>query len=88
LDCPQKVRHFLGAFLFMGISKYSLEFKKNCVETIIRDSRCEQSPASEQINKRNPTGTRLHCGADKQNLTGCEILLCSAAMFSMMRSLN
>ena len=45
MDCPQKVRHFLGAFLFMGISKYSLEFKKNCVETIIRDSRSAKSVA-------------------------------------------
>ena len=34
---PQKVRHFLGAFLFMGISKYSLEFKKSCVDKIIQD---------------------------------------------------
>ena len=65
---PQKARHFLGAFLFMGISKYSLEFKKNCVETIIRDFRCEQSPVSGQINKRNPTSTRLQCGADKTEL--------------------
>lgn len=29
----------------MGISKYSLEFKKNCVETIIRDSRSANSLA-------------------------------------------
>jgi len=28
MDCPQKVRHFLGAF-FMGKSKYSLDFKLN-----------------------------------------------------------
>ena len=30
MDCPQKVRHFLGAF-FMGKSKYSLEFKIRAV---------------------------------------------------------
>ena len=47
MHCPQKVRHFLGAFLFMGISKYSLEFKKNCVETIIRDCRSSKSVAHE-----------------------------------------
>ena len=35
MDCPQKVRHFLGAFLIMGISKYSLEFKQSCVEKIL-----------------------------------------------------
>lgn len=29
----------------MGISKYSLEFKKNCVETIIKDSRSAKSVA-------------------------------------------
>lgn len=29
----------------MGISKYSLEFKKNCVETIIRDSHSVRSVA-------------------------------------------
>lgn len=34
VDCPQKVRHFLGAFLFMGLSKYSLEFKLDCIEKI------------------------------------------------------
>lgn len=31
MDCPQKVRHFLGAF-FMGKSKYSLEFKLRLVK--------------------------------------------------------
>lgn len=31
MDCPQKVRHFLGAF-FMGKSKYSLEFKLAAVD--------------------------------------------------------
>lgn len=31
----------------MGISKYSLEFKKNCVETIIRDSRSAKSVAQD-----------------------------------------
>ncbi|WP_133297563.1 helix-turn-helix domain-containing protein, partial [Chryseobacterium rhizosphaerae] len=35
LDCPQKVRHFLGAF-FMGQSKYSLEFKTDCVVKVLQ----------------------------------------------------
>ena len=31
MDCPQKVRHFLGAF-FMGKSKYSLDFKLKAIK--------------------------------------------------------
>ena len=31
MDCPQKVRHFLGAF-FMGKSKYSVDFKLKAIK--------------------------------------------------------
>lgn len=34
MDCPQKVRHFLGAF-FMGKSKYDLEFKLKLVKEVL-----------------------------------------------------
>lgn len=36
MDCPQKLETFQGHFLFMGISKYSLEFKQSCVEKILK----------------------------------------------------
>ena len=38
MDCPQKVRHFLGAF-FMGQSKYDLEFKLKLVKEVLVKNR-------------------------------------------------
>lgn len=47
MDCPQKIRHFLGAFLFMGESKYRLEFKVSCVEKINKNDLSIHSVAQE-----------------------------------------
>lgn len=47
MDCLQKVRRFLGAFLFMGLSKYSLEFKLDCIARISRNNHSVHSVAQD-----------------------------------------
>ena len=36
MQCPQKVRHYLGAFFMERKVKYTLEVKLRCVEEVLR----------------------------------------------------
>ncbi len=43
MQCPQKVRHFLGAFFMNKKKKHSFEFKLSCVKQMDEDYRSGKS---------------------------------------------
>jgi hypothetical protein len=59
MQCPQKVRHYLGAF-FMGRKvKYPLEFKVGCVEEVLKCHRTIGSVAATNGCDESKSGNGL-----------------------------
>ncbi|SUX45698.1 Transposase [Chryseobacterium indoltheticum] len=54
MDCPQKVRHFLGAFFMKRKEKFSVAFKLDCIELHQNSYRSIDSIATEKgFNESN-----------------------------------
>ena len=54
MDCPQKVRHFLGAFFMNRKEKFSVAFKLECIELHQNSYRSIESIATEKgFNESN-----------------------------------
>ena len=54
MDCPQKVRHFLGAFFMERKEKFSVAFKLECIELHQNSYRSIESIATEKgFNESN-----------------------------------
>ena len=79
MQCPQKVRHYLGAFFMGRKNKYTLEFKLRCVEEVLKNHRtvgavaavngCDESNIRKWIGFYKKYGVDGLLAAKNQNYT-------------------